>query len=150
MWRKVDRHFTSCRIAQLFLDLRRMAMRCNSVCLHIFIDFAKQIWHLCSASRTGSTTFGIYDQRRRIDQAFLYQWICRENRTSRITSRIGDQTRCLCHLITIDLAQSVNRFFDQLRGLMLDLVPLLIDIDIFDPIVCGQINKFCLRKQLLI
>ena len=145
---KGNGHVLPTGIAQLFLDLRGMAVCRYTVCLHILIDFTEKVLYLCPSARAGCTGLSIYDQGVVIDQPLFDKWISRQNGTGRITARIGYQTHTL-HLVAVDLTQTVNRFLYKLWALVCDAIPLLISSDIFDAVVCAQIYDLNLTQDLL-
>ncbi len=68
---KFKRTGFSCRIAQLFLDLRRVTVAGHAVGLDVLIDLAVEVVHLGSPSGSGGTGFGVDDDGVRIDESLF-------------------------------------------------------------------------------
>ena len=103
----------------------------NTVRLDTFVDLTVQIGNLGSTTGAGSAGFRIDDNCIHVDQSLFGKGIDRQNGAGWETARIGDQTR-LFDILTVDLTQSVNSFFDKVRTLMVDSVPLLVFVNILD------------------
>ena len=149
MGRKIQHNRFSCRIPQLFLDLRGVPVSRYAVSLYILVHLAEKIGHLRSAPCAGSTALSVNDQSIRIDQALLDQRISCQDRAGRIAARIRYQPGAL-HILTVDLAQSVDRLLYVLGRLVLDAVPFLIDRHILDSKVGAQIHHLRLRQDRLV
>ena len=149
MRRKVQHNRTACRIGQLLLDLRRMAMARNTVCLDIFIHLTVQVCNLCTAPCPGGTALCINNQRIHIDQSLCCQRKDRSNGAGGITARICYQTS-LFDRLTVSFTQTVNRFRNKLRRFMFDSIPLFISSNVLDPKIRTQIDHLCIGKDFLI
>ena len=126
-----------------------MSVTCHTVGFHILIHFAEQVWHFGSSACTGSSGLGIHDQGIHIDHTFFYHRVSGQDRAGGITAGISHQSGLLRDLVTVDLAESVYRFLDELRRLMLDAVPFFIGSYILDTVISGQIHNFHLGKDFL-
>ena len=144
MGREIHQDLSARRITQLFLDLRRMPVVRHAISLDIFIHFTVQIRHLSSPAGSRCSAFCIDNQRVRIDHAFFYKRISRQNGAGRIAARVGHQSG-LFHILPVDLAQPVHRLIYVLRRSVLDPVPFLIDRYAFDPEISTQVYDLHLR-----
>ena len=146
MRRKIHNNRSACRVAELLFNLRCMSVARDTVRLHILIDLTEQIRQLRTAPCAGGTGLRINDKGIRIDQPFLHQRICRQNRTGCVAARIGNQSG-IFHFIAVHFAKAVHRLPDKLRALVLNLVPFLIHRNILDTEIRGQIDDLCLLKK---
>ena len=149
MGSKIEQYLFTGRISQLLFNLRRMPVGCHSICLDTLIDLAVQVRDLGPSSRTGNAGLRVDDQRPHINQSFLCQGIRRQDRAGRIAAWIGHQPRLL-HILPVHLAQPVDCLGQELRTLMADFVPLLIDGHILDPEIRAQINDLYLGQNVFI
>ena len=135
MWCEVDQHFLSGCISELLLNLRCVSVACDTVRFHILIHFTEKVRYFCTTSCSGCSRFCIHDQGIHINDSFFCQWICGQDGTCCIASRIGYQS-CILYIFSVDLTKPVHCFFNILWTLMLDSIPLFICSYIFDTIVC--------------
>ena len=126
-----------------------MSVACHSVGFHVLVHFAEQVGHLGASSCTGGTGLGIHDQGVHINHAFLDHGIGRQDRTGSVAAGVGYQSGLLRDLVTIDLAESVYCFLNELRRFVLDAVPFFIGGHILDPVISRQIHDLHLRENLL-
>ena len=120
-----------------------MSVSGHTIGFDIFIDLTEQIINLGSSSCSGSTGFGINDDGVWIDQSFLHARIDREEAAGRIAAWISNKP-CLFDLLSVDFTKSIHCFSNVLGCFMLNAIPFLIDVDIFNTKVRTQIDDLYL------
>jgi hypothetical protein len=146
--RKRNCKLASQKLAQLLLDLRRVAVFAQTVRGDRFVGFAKMRRLSEFAPGSRNTGFGIDDDGLRIRPVLLHERSQRQNCAGRVAPRIGHQLRFL-YFVPMQFRQSVNRLLDDLRIEVRRLVPVAVYLRIVQSIISAEVDDFAIAFHQL-